>query len=72
MSFLCNTFFSSEQMPNGFRQVVNILPLSQASNMIRAISAGQDPGTMGIVILFGYLAIFSLISIWFIYKKKNL
>jgi ABC-type polysaccharide/polyol phosphate export permease len=72
MSFLCNTFFSTEQMPSGFRQVIELLPLSQASNMIRAISAGLDPDPKGFVILFAYLIIFSLISMWFIYKKKNL
>lgn len=72
MSFLCNTFFSTEQMPDGFRQVIEMLPLSQASSMIRTISAGQNPGVFGIVVLFGYLVIFSLISMWFIYKKKNL
>ena len=72
MSFLCNTFFSTEQMPDGFREVVQALPLSQASSMIRAISAGQDPGIAGFLILFAYLIIFSLISMGFIYKKKNL
>ena len=72
MSFLCNTFFSTEQMPSGFRQVIDLLPLSQASGMIRAISAGQDPRMRGFVILFAYLIIFSLISMGFIYKKKNL
>ena len=72
MTFLCNTFFSTDQMPNGFRQVIGILPLSQASNMIRAISAGMDPDPIGFVILFAYLIIFSSISVMFIYKKKNL
>ena len=72
MTFLCNTFFSTEQMPNGFRQVIAILPLSQASNMIRAISAGMHPDSLGFVILFAYLLIFSTISFVFIYKKKNL
>ncbi len=72
MTFLCNTFFSTEQMPNGFRQVIGILPLSQASNMIRAISAGMHPDPMGFVILFAYLIVFSTISVIFIYKKKNL
>ena len=72
MSFLCNTFFSTDQMPAGFRQVVSFLPLSQASAMIRAISAGLPAGYFGFVVLFVYLAVFSLISFVFIYKKKNL
>lgn len=72
MTFLCNTFFSTEQMPGGVRQIVELLPLSQASNMIRAISAGLQPDPKGFVILIAYLIIFALISMGFIYKKKNL
>lgn len=72
MSFLCNTFFSTDQMPNGFRQVIGLLPLSQASSMIREISNGGQPGVYGYTVLLVYLAIFSALSVWFIYKKKNL
>ena len=72
MSFLCNTFFSTDQMPAGFRQAVGILPLSQASAMIRAIANGQEPGVLGFAILAAYLVVFGLISVAFIYRKKNL
>ena len=72
MSFLCNTFFSTEQMPAGFRQAVAILPLSQTSSMIRAIANGQPPDVIGFVILGAYLVVFGLISMFFIYRKKNL
>ena len=72
MSFLCNTFFSTEQMPAGFRQFISFLPLSQASNMIRAIANAEQPGAAGFIILGAYLLIFGLISVVFIYKKKNL
>lgn len=72
MSFLCNTFFSTDQMPNGFRQIVGLLPLSQASAMIRSISNGVQPGAYGFIVLFAYLLVFSSLSVWFIYKKKNL
>ena len=72
MSFLCNTFFSTEQMPMGIRQVVAALPLSQTSDMIRSISAGLGFNVKGIIILIAYLIAFSLISVAFVYKKKNL
>lgn len=72
MSFLCNTFFSTDQMPGMFRYVINALPLSQASGMIRSISAGLEPGITGFIILLAYLVVFSGISVAFIYKKKNL
>ena len=72
MSFLCNTFFSTDQMPNGFRQVIAAMPLSQASRTIRSISVQEAPGAAGYLIELVYLAVFSLIAFGFIYKKKNL
>ena len=72
MSFLCNTFFSTDQMPAGFRQVVSLLPLSQASAMIRAVANGEAPGWFGFGVLGAYLLVFGLLAVWFIYKKKNL
>lgn len=72
MSFLCNTFFSTDQMPGGFRQIISLLPLSQTSSMVRSISNGETPGIFGLLVLFLYLIVFGLISVLFIYKKKNL
>ena len=51
MSFLCNTFVSTDQMPGAFRYIVGALPLSQASRMIRSIPHGENPGRTGYVIL---------------------
>ena len=72
MSFLCNTFFSTDQMPRVYRMIVGALPLSQASRMIRAISHGEAPGAAGFFILLLYLAVFSLIAVIYIYRKKTL
>lgn len=72
MSFLCNTFFSTDKMPAGFRQFVEALPLSQASSMIRSIARGESPGWSGFVILLAYLTVFAVIAVLFIYKKKSL
>ena len=72
MSFLCNTFFSTDQMPAGFRQVISLLPLSQTCSMVRSISNGEAPGTFGFCILFLYLLVFGFLYVLFIYRKKNL
>lgn len=72
MSFLCNTFFSTDQMPNGFRQIIALLPLSQASDMIRSIANSNPPGVFGFAVLGAYLVIFGLLSVLFIYRKNNL
>lgn len=72
MSFLCNTFFSVDRMPAGFRQLIGLLPLSKASLMIRQLSVGQTPDITGVIILIIYIIIFSGISVFFIYRKKNM
>ena len=72
MAYLCNTFFSTEQMPHGIREVVGILPLSQTSAMLRSIAAGEGCGYIGILILGAYLLVFGVLAFCFLYKKKNL
>lgn len=72
MSFLCNTFFSAKNMPDGLRQFVEYLPLSQTSAALRNI-ANHGTFSLGSVgILFLYLSCFSVAASWFLYKKKNL
>ena len=72
MSYLCNTFFSTEQMPHGLREAVAILPLSQTSAMIRSIAKGEGFEPVGILILLAYLVVFGMLAFIFLYKKKNL
>lgn len=72
MSFLCNTFFSVDQMPPAFRGVVGALPLSQTSLMLRELSVGDVPQVSGVLLLVAYICVFTGISIMFIYKKKNM
>lgn len=72
MAYLCNTFFSTEQMPHGLREVISVLPLSQTSAMLRSIAAGEDCGYAGILILGIYLLTFGALAFAFLYKKKNL
>ena len=59
-------------MPGVFRRIVGALPRSQTSGMIRAIFHGEDPGTTGFIVLLLYLAVFSLIAMVYIYRKKTL
>lgn len=72
MAYLCNTFFSTEQMPHGIREVIGLLPLSQSSGMLRSIAAGGPWNAAGILILLAYLAVLTGISFWFIYKKQTI
>lgn len=72
MAYLCNTFFSVEQLPGWLSKAVGALPLSQTSRMIRAVAAGGSADLEGVLILTAYLAVFAGIAFWFLYQKKNL
>jgi ABC-type polysaccharide/polyol phosphate export permease len=72
MSYLCNTFFSTDSIPHGVREFISALPLSQTSRMVRAIAWGEEVNLIGIVVLLVYLAVFTGIGLYFVYQKKNL
>lgn len=72
MSYLCNTFFSTDNIPHGVREFISALPLSQTSRMVRSISAGEPADLRGILVLLVYLTVFTVIGLHFVYKKKNL
>jgi ABC-type polysaccharide/polyol phosphate export permease len=72
MSYLCNTFFSTDAIPHGAREFIAALPLSQTSRMVRAIASGEQADFRGFVVLFAYLIVFTAIGLYFVYKKKNL
>jgi ABC-2 type transport system permease protein len=72
MSFLCNTFFSTDSMPEGVRQAVGALPLSQTSAMLRTLANGGAPSLGGAAILLLYLAACLTVAFVYLYRKKNL
>ena len=72
MAYLCNTFFSSKSMPDGIRQLVEFLPLSQTSAALRSIANHETFSYTSIGILALYLVCFAAAASWFLYKKKNL
>ena len=72
MAYLCNTFFSTENMPRAFRRVLRVLPLSQTSGIVRSISYGEAFDPTGIVVLLVYLAVLTTVGLWFVYRKQNL
>lgn len=72
MAFLCNTFFSTENMPSGVREAIGILPLSETSDMIRHIAYGEAWNPAGVMVLLVYLTLFTVAGMWFVYRKQNL
>ena len=72
MTFLCNTFFPLEKVPNFIQVLISILPLTHASSSLRAMAYGSAPNVWSLLILAGYAAIFMVVANIVIIKRKNL
>ena len=72
MSFLSNTFFSMGAMPKASQILIDILPLTQASAVLRSISWGEGIAWWRILVIAIYNVAFLLISIHQIHKMKNI
>ncbi|MDO5545830.1 MAG: ABC transporter permease [Eubacteriales bacterium] len=72
MAYLCNTFFSTENMPRAMRSVLAVLPLSETSSIVRSISYGEPYDPAGILVLLAYLVVLTAVGLWFVYRKQNL
>ena len=72
MAFLCNTFFPTDTMPEGARQLIGALPLSRTCAMMRALAGGRPADLRGILLLAAYLFVLAALAVRFVYRKKNL
>ena len=72
MTFLCNTFFPLEKVPNFIQVLISILPLTHASSSLRAMAYGSAPNVWSLLILAGYAAVFMVVANIVIIKRKNL
>lgn len=58
MSFLAGTFFSPDRMPEPFRSLILIYPLTHASLVIRALASGNNPSVGSALVLGVYSVVF--------------
>ena len=72
MSFLSNTFFSMGAMPKAAQILIDMLPLTQASAVLRSISWGEGISWWRILVIAGYNVAFLVIAIHQINKMKNI
>ena len=72
MSFLGNTFFSATTMPNTLRAVIQCLPLTQSSTLLRSIAWGESWNIwrLGVILLCN--GVFLLLAIYKINRMKNI
>ena len=59
MSFLCGTFFSTAALPDAVRYLVEILPLTHTSYLLRSLSGAGDYSvvSLAVVVLYAILGI---------------
>lgn len=72
MTFLCNTFFPLEKVPNFIQVLISILPLTHASSSLRAMAYGSAPNAWSLLILAAYATAFMVVANVVIIKRKNL
>lgn len=72
MSFLGNTFFSAAAMPKALNAVIQCLPLTQGSTLLRSISWGESWQHWRLTVLIVCNAAFLLIAIYKINRMKNI
>lgn len=62
MTFLCGTFFSTNQLPPFFRELIQLLPLTHMSEMLRAIVMYKPIYIGSILIVAFYFILFFTLS----------
>lgn len=72
MTFLCNTFFPVEKVPDWIEAIIRVLPLTHASGSLRAMAYGSAPNLWSIAILAIYATVFMLVANIVIIRRKNL
>lgn len=72
MTFLCNTFFPLEKVPDAIQLLIRFLPLTHASSALRALSYGGGADPFSLAVLGLYAACFLTAANIVITKRKNL
>ena len=62
MSFLCGTFFKTSTMPDLFRWVLEFLPLTHTSYLLRGIAQSQPVAMESVAVLVIYAILGFLLS----------
>lgn len=72
MTFLCNTFFPIERVPDVIEAIINILPLTHASGALRSLAYGESLNLVNAAVLAIYACVFMVSANIVITKRKNL
>ncbi len=62
MSFLCGTFFATQALPGAVRVVIEVLPLTHTSTLLRSLGSGAGGEMMSLMVLLAYAAVGFILS----------
>lgn len=71
MSFLCATFFSTDKLPGAVRLVLEFLPLTHTSYLLRALGSGGAGNSLSWLVMAGYIAALTAVSVWTMRKVRE-
>ncbi|KDR96497.1 ABC-2 type transporter [Peptoclostridium litorale DSM 5388] len=69
MSFLCGTFFSLSEMPWFFRWIIELLPLTHTTRLLRRIILGYGIDTFSLIATLFFAAALMVLSIRICYEE---
>lgn len=69
MAFLCGTFFSLKKLPWVLRQIIELLPLTHSTRLLRGIVLGGRIEMFSFLVMLVYAGIFTLLSIRACYEE---
>ena len=64
MTFLCGTMFSLDALPTAVKTFIDVLPLTQTSECIRACALGWEFPWIDLMILLAYGVAFYILAHW--------
>ena len=64
MSFLCGTFFATAALPDLVRWIVEVLPLTHTSHLLRSLGGAGDFSVLSLVVVIGYAVLGIAVGTW--------
>lgn len=64
MSFLCGTFFSTAVLPDVMRWVVEVLPLTHTSHLLRSLGTAGEFSALSLVVVVCYAVLGIAVGTW--------
>ena len=64
MSFLCGTFFATAALPDVVRWIVEALPLTHTSHLLRSLGGAGDFSVLSLAVVIGYAMLGIAVGTW--------